>query len=58
MYNLLKQLENGEFVTVDTLDELDETVKLARGLKTTWSGRYVVRDPKGNDVELPEITVV
>ena len=50
MYNVLKQLPNGEFVNVESCGTLEEAVQLAEGLKGTWPGKYVVRDAGGIDV--------
>jgi|HubBroStandDraft_6_1064221.scaffolds.fasta_scaffold84312_2 hypothetical protein len=44
MYNVLKQLENGEFVHVASRDELGQAVKLAHALNEEWPGEYEVRD--------------
>ena len=51
MYEVLKRLQNGEFVNVDFVDDLNKATKLARDLDATWPGIYLVRDSEGNDVE-------
>ena len=53
-YKILKQLGNGEFVEVDSLEDLNQAVKLLRELKATWPGTYLVRDSEGNDIKFPE----
>ena len=54
VYNVFRQLENGEFLHVASRDELEDAMKLARELKAFWPAEYVVRDSEGNDVDLAE----
>jgi LPS sulfotransferase NodH len=54
VYSVFKQLGNGEFVHVASRDELEQAVQLVEALSTHWPGEYVVRDSKGNDVDLTE----
>ena len=51
IYEVLKRLQNGEFVNVDFVDDLNKATKLVRDLDATWPGIYLVRDSEGNDVE-------
>lgn len=44
MYNVFKQLGNGEFIQVASRDELEEAVQLVNGLNAHWSGEYEVRE--------------
>lgn len=53
MYNVLKQLENGEFVHVASRDELEQAVQLAQSLNVHWPGEYEVRDSPLGRVRLP-----
>jgi hypothetical protein len=50
MYDLLRQLENGEFVHLESCDSLEQAARRVEELNAIWPGKYVVRDSKGNDV--------
>ena len=52
MYELLRELENGEFVHVASHDSIDELLQLKEKLVNLWpsESRYVVKDSNGNDV--------
>jgi len=52
MYNVLKQLENGEFVHVASRDNLEQAVQLAESLNAEWPGDYEVRDSHSEIVRL------
>jgi hypothetical protein len=59
VYNVFRQLGNGEFVHVASRDELEQARQLVEGLNAHWPGGYVVRDSRGNYLsltELPEIS--
>jgi hypothetical protein len=57
MYNVLKQLENGEFVHVASRDDVQQAVQLAQALNAEWPGEYEVRDSSLGGVRLPLSTV-
>jgi hypothetical protein len=42
VYQVLKQLGNGDLVKVDSLDNLEDALKLVRGLNALWPGIYAV----------------
>ena len=50
IYRVLKQLENGGFVHVESCATVEQAVQLVEGLKGTWPGNYVVRDAGGTDI--------
>ncbi len=52
MYNVLKQLENGEFVDVASRDNLEQAVQLAESLNALWPGDYEVRDSHSETARL------
>jgi hypothetical protein len=53
MYIVFKVLENGEFLRVVSLEELEQAVQIAQRLNTHWPGKYVVKDSKGTVVHPP-----
>ena len=58
MYCVLVQLDDGEFVVVASRDELEAAVQVIEGLNAHWPREYVVRDSKGNDVDLIRYTAI
>jgi hypothetical protein len=54
VYRVFCQLESGELVHVASRDQLEQAVTLAEALREGFPGEYVMRDSKGNDIELPE----
>ena len=53
MYNVFKQLGNGEFLQVASRDKLEEAVQLVNGLNAAWPGEYEVRDSNLEAVTYP-----
>jgi hypothetical protein len=52
VYIVLVQLGDGEFQHVASRDDIEQAVRLVQELKAYWPHEYVVRDSKGNDVDL------
>ena len=50
MYRIFRQLENGEFLHVVSLDEFEEAVRFVEALNTLWPAKYEVRNSEGNDI--------
>ncbi len=53
MYNVFKQLGNGEFVQVASRDKLEDALQLAVALNAYWPGEYEVRDSHLQAVRYP-----
>jgi len=58
MYSVFTKLYDGEFLYVDSRDELKQAVNLAEELNVTWPREYVVRDSTGNDVHLIDLGAI
>ena len=54
MYDLFTKHNDGEFLYVASRDTLKEAVQLAAELKVTWPHEYVIRDSRGNDVDIKD----
>jgi predicted alpha/beta hydrolase family esterase len=48
-YDILRKLENGEFVTVASRNDLAQAKELAESLNRYWPAEYVVRDSASGD---------
>jgi hypothetical protein len=58
MYQVLAQLDDGEFLIVACRDELEEAVQLIEGLNAYWPRKYLVRDSEGNDLHLTRYAAI
>jgi hypothetical protein len=51
MYHVFRQLPDGQLVSVDSRNSLEEAVDFVDGLNTD-SGKYLIQDSDGNDVAI------
>jgi hypothetical protein len=52
VYRVFTRLGDGEFLFVASREELEQAAKLVQELNANWPNEYVVRDSKGNNVDL------
>lgn len=57
MYQVMAQLDDGEFLIVAYRDNLEEAAELIEGLNSYWPREYLVCDSQGNEVDLTTYTV-
>ena len=50
MYEVYRERANGEIVHLDCCVSLEQAARLVERLNAVWPGKYLVRDPEGNDV--------
>jgi hypothetical protein len=54
MYSVFTKLSDGEFIFIQSLDEIEQAAQLVKELNANWPHDYVVRDSEGNDVDLKQ----
>jgi hypothetical protein len=52
VYRVFTKLGDCEFLFVASREELEQAAKLVQELNANWPNEYVVRDSKGNNVDL------
>jgi hypothetical protein len=54
MFSVFTKLCDGEFIYVASRARLDEALQLSRDLNEFWPNEYVIRNSKGQDVDMEE----
>jgi hypothetical protein len=52
MYSVFTRLDNGELLFVASRDELQQALQLVEEFHANWPHEYVLRDWKGEDVDV------
>jgi len=52
MYSVFTKLGDDEFLFVASREKLEQAAVLVQELNDSWPHEYVIRDSKGNDVDL------
>lgn len=52
MFSVYTRIGDGELIFVATRDQLEQAIRLASDLNTSWPREYMIQDSDGNKVDL------
>ena len=57
MFSIFTILADGDFLFVAAREELADASQLVLELKAHWPNEYIIRDSRGNDLDLENPTI-